>query len=132
MRNDLCHFLLANVMTIETRVTRFPDSIHKKATMRSTERRKTMSGFCLRPQLFTYLAMTWLVAAVHPATAADPVEPASVEQAVKVLDLRTLELPQGAAPAEMRQVSSVTYEIKIDPKMAFQIQQQQLIKLGWK
>lgn len=59
-------------------------------------------------------------------------EAATVESASKVLDLRTLALPMGAVVESVRQVGSVNYEIKADPKKAFQLQQQQFLKLGWK
>ena len=66
--------------------------------------------------------------------AADPVpEAATVEQAIKVLDLRTMELPLVTAkPSETRQVGSLTYEMIGNPKDAFDLQQKQLLKLGWK
>lgn len=57
---------------------------------------------------------------------------ASVEEAIKVLDLRTVSLPGGAVVSGARQVGSVSYETKADPKKAFQVQQQQFVKLGWK
>ena len=57
---------------------------------------------------------------------------ASVADAVKVLDLRTMPLPEEASEPEMRQVGSVSYESCADPKTAFRIQQQQFVKLGWK
>ena len=64
-------------------------------------------------------------------SAADTV-PATVEQAVKVIDMRTVKLPEGAVTAAGRQVASVTYEIQSDPKLSYQRQQQELIKAGWK
>lgn len=57
---------------------------------------------------------------------------ATVEEAVKVLDLRTIALPDGAVVEGVRTVGMANYELKADPKKAFQIQQQQLVKLGWK
>lgn len=57
---------------------------------------------------------------------------ATVEEAIKVLDLRTFALPAGAVVESVRTVGMVNYELKADPKKAFQIQQQQLVKLGWK
>jgi hypothetical protein len=57
---------------------------------------------------------------------------ATVEEATKVLDLRTLPLPDGAVPIIERQLGSASYETKADLKKAFQFQQQQLTKLGWK
>jgi hypothetical protein len=57
---------------------------------------------------------------------------ATVEDAVKVLDLRNLTLPPGAVPSAARSVGSLDYEIEANPKQAFQTQQQQFLKLGWK
>lgn len=57
---------------------------------------------------------------------------ATVEQAIKVLDLRSFTLPEGAVIEGVPTVGNVNYEIKADPKKAFQIQQQQFVKLGWK
>lgn len=57
---------------------------------------------------------------------------ATAEEAVKVLDLRTLVLPAGALVESVRQVGTVTYYIKADPKPALQTQQQKFLKLGWK
>lgn len=57
---------------------------------------------------------------------------ATVEDAIKVLDLRTFTLPEGAIDDGGRTVGALTYEAKADPKKAFQFSQQQLVKLGWK
>lgn len=57
---------------------------------------------------------------------------ATVQEAIKVLDLRTFVLPPGAVASDVRSVGSVSYEIEADPKHAFQTQQQQFLKLGWK
>jgi hypothetical protein len=65
--------------------------------------------------------------------AADPAShAATVEEAVKVLDLRNFRLPAGAVPSAVRSVGSLDYEIEANPKQAFQTQQQQFLKLGWK
>ncbi len=57
---------------------------------------------------------------------------ATVEDAIKVLDLRTFTLPEGAVAEGPPTVGMVNYEAKADPKKAFQFPQQQLVKLGWK
>ncbi len=59
-------------------------------------------------------------------------EAATVDEAIKVLDLRTFLLPEGAVVEGVRTVAAVNYEAKADPKKAFQAQQQQFVKLGWK
>ncbi len=59
-------------------------------------------------------------------------EAATVEEAAKVLDLRTLPLPEGAVVTLGRHIGTVSYEVPADFKKAFQFQQQQLAKLGWK
>ncbi len=68
-----------------------------------------------------------LLAAEDSAKAA-----ATVEEAIKVLDLRTFTLPEGAVVEGTQTVGMVNYETKADPKKAFQIQLQQFTKLGWK
>jgi ribosomal 50S subunit-recycling heat shock protein len=57
---------------------------------------------------------------------------ATVEEAPKAIDLRTLTLPEGATVGYGRLLGSVNYDTSADMKKAFQIQQQQLTKLGWK
>lgn len=57
---------------------------------------------------------------------------ATVEDAIKVLDLRTFTLPEEAVAEGPPTVGMVNYEAKTDPKKAFQFAQQQLVKLGWK
>ena len=59
-------------------------------------------------------------------------EAATVDEAIKVLDLRTFLLPEGAVVEDVRTVAAVNYEAKADPKKTFQAQQQQFVKLGWK
>lgn len=59
-------------------------------------------------------------------------EAATIEEAAKVLDLRTLPLPEGAVVTMGRHLGTVSYEVPADFKKAFQFQQQQLAKLGWK
>ena len=59
-------------------------------------------------------------------------EAATVEEAAKVLDLRTLPLPEGAVVPLGRHLGSLNYETQADMKKAFQFQQQQLTQLGWK
>ena len=49
-----------------------------------------------------------------------------------MLDLRTLPLPEGAVVTLGRHIGTVSYEVTADFKKAFQFQQQQLAKLGWK
>lgn len=88
----------------------------------------------MRQFRWTY-GLCWLALGFCVTTkllAADPVpEAATVEQAIKVMDLRTLELPIVAKPSETRQVGSLSYETIGNPKDAFEIQQKQLLKLGW-
>ena len=59
-------------------------------------------------------------------------EAATVAAAIKVIDLRSFALPAGAVVEGVRQSGMVNYSIKADPKKAFQTQQQQFLKLGWK
>lgn len=57
---------------------------------------------------------------------------ATIEEAAKVLDLRTLELPAAAEPSDDKQLSSMTYNTAEDPKTAYKFHQTQLVKAGWK
>lgn len=57
---------------------------------------------------------------------------ATVEEAAKVLDLNTLPLAEGAKDSFGRHVGSVSYEVDLDPKTAFEFHLKQLTKLGWK
>lgn len=57
---------------------------------------------------------------------------ATIEEATKVLDLRTLALPTTAEPSGDRQMSSMTYNTPEDPKTAYKFHQDQLVKAGWK
>ncbi len=57
---------------------------------------------------------------------------ATVEEAAKVVDLSTLPLPEGANASFGRHLGGLTYETVGDFKTAFQFQQKQLTKLGWK
>lgn len=90
-----------------------------------------MNRLCWKLLRTSFLLMLSFLFIANRLFAADS-DPASVDQAIKVLDLRTAALPDGAASAEMQQVGSVNYEIKKDPKAAYQAQQQILIKLGCK
>ena len=59
-------------------------------------------------------------------------DPATAEEAAKVLDLSTLPLADGAKVPYGRHLGSVTYDVAGDFKTLFQFHQKQLIKLGWK
>lgn len=56
---------------------------------------------------------------------------ATIEEATKVLDLRTLSLPAMAEPSGDRQLSSMTYNTSEDPKAAYKFHHDQLVKAGW-
>ena len=57
---------------------------------------------------------------------------ATVEEVAKVLDMRTLALPEGAVSDGVRQLGALNYSVKGDLKSAFKYQQQQFTKSGWK
>lgn len=57
---------------------------------------------------------------------------ATVEEAMKVLDLRTLPLPESATQGEARQVGALSYESAADLAKAFQFHRAQLLEKGWK
>ena len=56
----------------------------------------------------------------------------TVDEIAKILDLRTLPLPQGATTNAQRQLGALNYQVNGDVKSAFTYQQQQLTKAGWK
>lgn len=98
---------------------------------------RRVSLFCFTALGATGLAiapMAWSPAERQALRAAeDSASPAAtVEAAVKVLDLRTLPLPEGAAPGEIRQVGSLSYESPVDLAKAFQFHRTQLLEKGWK
>lgn len=64
--------------------------------------------------------------------AAEEAAAATVEEAAKVLDLTTLPLAVGAKNSFGQHVGSISYEVDLDPKAAFEFHQKQLTKLGWK
>jgi hypothetical protein len=66
------------------------------------------------------------------AAKADNVEPATVETAVKVLDLSKIPVPPNAKSTDDRHVGGLTYEVPADPKTAFEFHRSQLLKDGWK
>lgn len=66
------------------------------------------------------------------AHAADGVAAASVEEATKILDLRKISLPDGAVITDGSHAVMMNYETKAGLKEAFQFQQQQLLKQGFK
>jgi len=69
---------------------------------------------------------------VAVASKSDNVEPATVEAAVKVLDLSKLPVPPKAKSTDDRHVGGLTYEVPADPKTAFEFHRSQLLKDGWK
>lgn len=59
-------------------------------------------------------------------------QPASVETAAGILDLRTLPLPEETETLSTPEVGALSYNIKSEPESAFKFQQQQLLQQGWK
>lgn len=59
-------------------------------------------------------------------------QPASVETAAGILDLRTLPLPEETETFSTPEVGALSYKIKSEPESAFKFQQQQLLQQGWK
>lgn len=64
--------------------------------------------------------------------AAEELAAATVEEAAKVLDLRTLPLAEGAKIWSGQHLGLVSYEVAGDSKTAFQFHQKQFTKFGWK
>ncbi|MCY2993969.1 MAG: hypothetical protein NTY19_39760 [Planctomycetota bacterium] len=69
-----------------------------------------------------------LAAAAEERTA----EPATVEAAARVLDLRTFPVMDGARVGEMRSLGMLNYEAQGGAKTAFEFQQKKLRERGWK
>lgn len=68
----------------------------------------------------------------HALCADKPGEPATATAAAKVLDLRTLPLPEGAKPGGIHTMAILMYEAPGTPKATFSQQLKQLTQLGWK
>lgn len=64
--------------------------------------------------------------------AAKQAEPATAEDAAKVLDLRTVPIMEGAKTRSERTLGLLMYEAKGTSKAAFEFHRQQLVKLGFK
>ncbi len=85
-------------------------------------------------RLFLQYATSLAWAAISLATMS-PVraaEPATVEAAARVLDLRAFPVIEGASVGNMRTLGMLMYEAKGDAKTAFEFQRQQLKQRGWK
>src|SRR6478672_1947092 len=59
-------------------------------------------------------------------------EPATVEEAAKVLDLRTFPRMDGAQESSLQSLGMLMYSAKGTPKEAFEFQRQELAKRGFK
>ena len=59
-------------------------------------------------------------------------EPATPEEAAKVLDLRTIPIMVGAKVSSQRSLGMLMYSAKATPKAAFEFQRQMLLKRGFK
>lgn len=86
---------------------------------------------------FLFLALFFIecasIAQEKPAAKGESLrEPATVEAAAKVLDLRTFPRIEGAKPDSMSGLGLVMYEAPAPPKQAFEFQRKQLIQTGWK
>ena len=57
---------------------------------------------------------------------------ATVEEIAKIIDLKTLPIPEGAVVTGERHLGSLNYEISGDLKPALEFQRKQLVTLGWK
>lgn len=69
-------------------------------------------------------------AAKQPATKTP--EPATPEQAAKVLDLRTFPVMEGAQVSDVRSLAMLMYEVKSPAPKAFEFQKTELLKRGFK
>ena len=65
-------------------------------------------------------------------TVAAPVEPATVEAAARLLDLRTFPVMEEATESGRRTLGMLMYDAKGDAKTAYDFQRKQLSQRGWK
>lgn len=69
----------------------------------------------------------------EPTAEKAPVEPATVESATRVLDLRTYPVPEGAQVSDsMRTLAILMFEAKGGVKESYELQRKQLVDRGWK
>ncbi len=101
-------------------------------------------------RLLTFVALSVLIAAAVPAAAQAPAkaktksavvssaarpasaEPATVDEAAKVLDLRTFPRILGSKLGNLHTLGMLMYDARTTPKAAFEFQQKALTKLGFK
>lgn len=93
-----------------------------------------MNTQSLSRRLFVLAVMAMAATQANATSFALPLEdkPATVAEAAKVLDLRTVDLPKEATVASPAQVGQLTYEVALDPKKAFEFHRAALLKSGWK
>lgn len=65
-------------------------------------------------------------------SAAAPAGPATVEQAAKLLDLRTFPRIHGAKLGSLHTLGMLNYDARTTPKAAFEFQRKELARLGFK
>lgn len=81
---------------------------------------------------FLGLSVPLLTTSASARAADKPGEPATANAAAKLLDLRTLPLPEGAKPGGIHTMAILMYEAQGTPKATFSQQLKQLTQLGWK
>lgn len=79
-----------------------------------------------------YAGLLWVSVTVTIADSkTGRTEPASVQEASKVLDLRTFPIMEEAKVGNQRTLGMLNYEVKASSKAAFEFQRSQLAKLGF-
>lgn len=71
------------------------------------------------------------LASARPARAADP-KPATVAEAMRILDLATFPVPPGVEKPGQRNLASLFYEAEATVKAAFDFQRKNLLERKWK
>jgi hypothetical protein len=97
---------------------------------------RTFARGDLRPWLSlcssALLALTAILTAYCNANAAEAAEPATVEQAERLLDLRTFPMLEGGKVAGRQSLGIVMYEAPGEAATAFEFLRKQLTMRGWK
>ncbi len=91
-----------------------------------------MTTVNLDPARTRILLLAVLMLLTLGVTGAIAAEPATPQAAARVLDLRTFPRPNGAAESSLRTLGMLMYESPVSAAAAFDFQQQQLTKAGWK
>ena len=92
-----------------------------------------MTGCAMNRLCLPFAApLAWLGCSLSLIASTHAAEPATVDAAARVLDLRTFPLIEGANVSDRRTLGMLMYEARGDAKTAFDFQRRQLTQRGWK